>query len=285
MVVARAGDARPPPTADDVERAQVSAAYRVEELVRAWSGGTHHTGVIMSRRALVTNASWANAVAEIWDAAPRSAATQPVVDRALMHLSRAFDDGLRCFEWDRPGYDEVTRSFTALLSRAARLDDDAVERIPFLPDAWDSPYARAAARAAQALPSSRGDPQRVAIGLGVVAVLIAVAVILALVATPSVRRGATRAVDVRAPTQPMTCDDALGVARGHLAKLRARAGATPEDPGRAAAIDETVRSLDERRWADARQAFAAVQHGEDLDALIVGPYLFLVEAECGRATR
>lgn len=310
------------PSPDDVARAQVSAAYRVEELVRSWSAGTHHTGVIMSRRALVTNGSWADDVAAIWDAAPRTPDVQRLVDRALVHLSRAFDEGLGCFEWDRPGYDEVTDRFAALFDRATpalrvaidpppegppfspaaaaawrfrrhgprvRVVDDGVERIPFDPDTWDSPYAPKPAT--DAAPSRPPSADSIARALGFVVMLVGVALLASLVLADVLGRGGRGADEARA-AKPVTCADAKSTARTHLTRVQARlaAGATPDDEAaattlaaRVAAVDAALGHLDGGTVAAAKAALARTPHPrDDADATLAGTYLFLADVECAR---
>ena len=116
-------------------RAQISAAWHLEGLARAVFQGEQFTGVqTHKRRVLVDQSSTAWDIRQIWDAGPRSPEVQAFVDRAVGCWRQVCAQGVAVLEWDRPGYDDVTRSFDELLAYAS---DAAVTPVVL---AWDADY-------------------------------------------------------------------------------------------------------------------------------------------------
>lgn len=114
--------ALPPGVSTDeaLPRAQIAAAYRLEQLARAVMAGRQFTGIARyPRHTLVDNASTAADIAAIWAAEPRTADAQAFIDRALgcWHQCRA--RGVIVLQWDRPGYDDVTTEFDRLFDFAS----------------------------------------------------------------------------------------------------------------------------------------------------------------------
>jgi hypothetical protein len=108
-------------TAEQVlARAQISGAYHVEFLARSVMAGQQFTGVQTHKRhVLVDQSSTAWDLRQIWDAGPRTLEVQAFVDRAVGCLRQVFAQGVVVLEWDKPGYDDVTRSFKELLVYAS----------------------------------------------------------------------------------------------------------------------------------------------------------------------
>jgi hypothetical protein len=131
---------RPPfPNGDTVERvyarSQISAAWFVERLARDFMAGRQPTGMLGEPRLrVVAAASTAREICQIWNVQPRSPEVQALVDRAVGCLRQCFARDMRVFEYDRPGYDEVTRFFLPLLQYAS---DPSVT--PVVLD-WDPDY-------------------------------------------------------------------------------------------------------------------------------------------------
>jgi hypothetical protein len=119
--------ADPPPRGAErdarIARAQISVAYQLEKIARGYMGGKQFTGVQLQKRGvLVSDAFTAASTAAAFDAGPRTPEVQAWVDRAVGCLRQCFDHDLVVLEWDRPGYDDVTRSFQRLLSYASNPD-------------------------------------------------------------------------------------------------------------------------------------------------------------------
>ncbi len=131
---------RPPlPNGDTVEavyaRSQVSAAYHLERNARAFMAGQQRTGMLGNKRQrIVGSAVMAIHTREIWDVQPRSPEVQALVDRAVGCWRQCVERGIQVFEYDRPGYDEVTTFFVPLLAYAS---DRSVT--PVVLD-WDTEY-------------------------------------------------------------------------------------------------------------------------------------------------
>jgi hypothetical protein len=101
-------------------RAQISAAYQVERLARAFMRGEQITGILAEpRHRMVDAASTPQICCRIWAAQARTPEVQALVDRAVGCWRQCVERGVTVFEYDRPGYDEVTKSFEPLLRYAS----------------------------------------------------------------------------------------------------------------------------------------------------------------------
>lgn len=108
------------PPEEALRRAQISAAFVIEKLARDFMAGKQFTGVQTHTRGVVVDqARTARVVADAWSQGPRPPDVQAFVDRAVGCLRQGFEHDLVVLEWDRPGYDDVTRSFRRLLSFAS----------------------------------------------------------------------------------------------------------------------------------------------------------------------
>jgi hypothetical protein len=116
-------------------RAQISAAYRVECLARAFMRGEQITGMLEEKRLrMVDAASTPRICCRIWDVQPRTPEVQALVDRAVGCWRQCVERGATVFEYDRPGYDEVTTYFQPLLRYAS---DPSVTPVVL---EWDPTY-------------------------------------------------------------------------------------------------------------------------------------------------
>ncbi len=127
------------PNGDTLEqvyaRSQISAAWFVERLARDFMAGRQPTGILGERRLrVVADAYAATMIRQIWDVQPRSPRVQALVDRSVGCLRQCFERGMQVMQYDRPGYDEVTRAFVPLLDYAS---DPSVT--PVVLD-WDPNY-------------------------------------------------------------------------------------------------------------------------------------------------
>lgn len=132
---ARAGGPPGPAGEEAITRAQISAAFHVERLARAFMSGRQFTGVQRDKRGVVVvDAHDARTVAEAWRLRPPTPEAQAWIDRALGALRQCFARGMAVLVWDRPGYDDVTPEFLALLDFAS-----SPEACPVVL-AWDPTY-------------------------------------------------------------------------------------------------------------------------------------------------
>jgi hypothetical protein len=114
----------PLPDGDTVEqvytRSQISAAYHLERISRAFMSGHQVTGLLGDkRRRIVDSSATASYTRQLWNVQPRSPVVQALVDRAVGCWRQCVERDIQVFEYDRPGYDEVTKSFTPLLDYAS----------------------------------------------------------------------------------------------------------------------------------------------------------------------
>lgn len=179
-------------------RAQISAAYQLERIARSFMRGEQCTGILGDKRLrIVDHASTPRDMCRLWDVQPRTPEVQALVDRAVGCWRQCVERGVTVFEYDRPGYDEVTRSFQPLLryasdpsvtpvvlewdpeyhgesaistDEAEAVDEDAPSPPPTGPPAPPAP------RTPAALPARGGTRRQV--GLLVVGILLIVAGIL-----------------------------------------------------------------------------------------------------------
>jgi len=108
------------PGKDAIARGQISAAYAVEGLAREFMAGRQFTGILLTRRhAVVDNASRARDVRALWSAGAPGTEAQAFIDRAAGCLRQAFDATMHVYQWDRPGYDDITGEFRDLLQFAS----------------------------------------------------------------------------------------------------------------------------------------------------------------------
>lgn len=104
----------------DVTRVQIAAAFQVERRARAFMGGRQMTGVQTSKRHVLVDDDYvARTLLRAFQVAAPSEEAQKWMDRALGCLRQCFARGMVVLMWDRPGYDDVTPAFQALLAFAS----------------------------------------------------------------------------------------------------------------------------------------------------------------------
>ena len=207
-----------------VRQAQVSAAHELEGFARAILRGEQFTGVQLSqRRVVVDQAERAWDIASVWRAAPRDAEVQALVDRAVGCLRQCLAQGVVVLEWDRPGYDDVTRAYRELLPFASDPDVTPVE-LPWEPEFKGEPV----------LPTKRAPPvpPRTLFGevrAGAVRGIVkgAIAIGFALLVASLLRGMRTRPARVPAPPR-RSCAEERAWLRAELA--RSDAGGLADDP-------------------------------------------------------
>lgn len=122
-------------TSLDVTRAQISAAFLLEKLARAYMGGRQMTGVQTHKRfVLVDDIETVRVIHAAFAASTPTPEAQTWIDRALGCLRLCFTHGMAVLMWDRPGYDDITGDFKSLLTFASDPNHTPVEL------AWEPTY-------------------------------------------------------------------------------------------------------------------------------------------------
>jgi hypothetical protein len=156
-----------------IARAQISGAFRIERLARLFMAGRQFTGVQLDKRGvLVDDAFTARTVADAWRLVPRTPEAQRWIDRAAGCLRQCFEHGMVVLEWDRPGYDDVTKLFFPLLGFAS---DPSVTPVELR---WEPAYLgepppdpAVVARVRAAMDAARAQSEREA-ALGIALVIV-----------------------------------------------------------------------------------------------------------------
>ena len=255
--------------AEAIRRAQVAAAHELERFARVIMGGHQFTGVQLSQRLVVVDdAARARDIAKVWRAAPRDAEVQALVDRAVGCLRQCLDRGVRVLEWDRPGYDDVTRSYRELDGFAS---DRSVTPVVL---AWEPDFQGEPLLPRVASPGSRAPARTVATKLRAGAARVLPWILLAagvpLIAWRVLHRPSAPA---SGPPAPLDC-------AGEHATLRSRLahdpdGSLADDP---VARAEALERFDRGDLVGAGKRLSASQ-AEGVHLLSVE--LFIYRQECG----
>jgi hypothetical protein len=122
-------------TSLEVTRAQISAAFLIERLARAYMGGRQRTGVLTPKRSvLVDDIETVRVTHAAFAAAPPTPEAQAFIDRALGCLRQCFAHGMVVYAWEHRDYTGITDSFKSLLSFASDPNHTPLEL------AWEPTY-------------------------------------------------------------------------------------------------------------------------------------------------
>lgn len=101
-------------TPDELDALVVDIAFALELRARRVLSGHQFRGILRGTKTLVWDRDCAVTFKKILSIHRPRAVARPHLDRALAWWSAALGAGMRVFEWDRPGYDEVTAAFVEL---------------------------------------------------------------------------------------------------------------------------------------------------------------------------
>jgi hypothetical protein len=103
-----------PLTPEQRDALVIEAAFGLEFRARRLFAGAQFKGILQGTASLVWCRSAGVEIAQLLRAHQPGPEARACLDRALGWWRAALDHGMRIFEWDRPGYDEVTDAFTSL---------------------------------------------------------------------------------------------------------------------------------------------------------------------------
>lgn len=107
-----------PTTAAVRDALVIDGAFQLEFRARRMFAGAQFKGILEGRLSLVWARDPAIELRQLLDAHEPGPEARACLDRALGWWRTALARGMRIFEWDRPGYDEVTTAFQDLASLA-----------------------------------------------------------------------------------------------------------------------------------------------------------------------
>lgn len=224
-----------PTTPEQRDELVIESAFQLEFRARRMFAGAQFKGILQGQTSLVWGRSAGVEIERLLRAHEPGPAARVCLDRALAWWRAAMAQGLRIFEWDRPGYDEVTEAFQGL-TKFAR------EEVPASPAAHGV-EVQTTIKTIPAVPSPSAVWPVLRI---VVLVLIGVIGTCALLGTERERRGGG------AP-EPIGCDETRRDVLRVAGRMQLEIAGEPE---RAALLDEVV---------------AAVRAGDDAKAAALWP--------------
>lgn len=221
-----------PTTPEQRDELVIDCAFALEFRARRLFAGAQFKGILQGATSVVWSRSAAGDLKRLLAAHEPGPAARACLDRALGWWRAAIDRGMRIFEWDRPGYDEVTEAFLDLptLAREAVRVDTAAHQVEVRTNVETIP--------AEPSPSRIGAVLRIFVLLA-----CAVAATCALW-----ERGGAQA-----PSGPLDCEEKRRDVLRVAGRMRLEIAA---DAARAAVLDEII---------------AAVQAGDDARATALWP--------------
>ncbi len=108
-------------TGEQLDELVVDAAFDLEFRARRVFASHQFRGILQGKNTLVWDAQSGTAIEKLLSDHQPGPEARRHLDRALAWWATALDHGMGVYEWDRPGYDDVTNTFRGLL-RFARAE-------------------------------------------------------------------------------------------------------------------------------------------------------------------
>lgn len=242
-----------PLTPEQRDALVIEAAFGLEFRAHRLFAGAQFKGILQGATSVVWCRSAGVEIAQLLRAHQPGPEARVCLDRALGWWRAALDHGMRIFEWDRPGYDEVTDAFTSLPVFAR-------EEVRVSPAAHGVEVMRTVETRPAPPPPSMFWP----------ALRIAVLLAIAALVTCTLRDSEPA---FGGPVEPIDCDVQLRQVLRAAAELRVEIA---DDAARVATLDELVTAV---RAGDMARARAVWPRGKDRghEEVMLDSHLLLLE--------